>query len=169
MKPAIPPNHAFAVAGRIPAAVAATLAEARAIRDAWAGALTEAVEQARTAAAQEGQDRLRRGLRALHRWAALERTRLTGEARALALALAQRMVAQPLPPETLGPLLTSGRWVRVRLCATDAQGLGEAPEGIEIIVDSALSPGDVILEGPAGRVDGRAATRLGRLLAGTEP
>jgi tetratricopeptide (TPR) repeat protein len=56
----------------------------------------------------------------------------------------------------------------MRLHPQDAAALGSAPEGIEIRADSALAPGDVILEGPAGRVDARASTRLGQVLAGAE-
>ena len=166
MKPVIPPDHAFAVAGRVPAAVGAVLAEARRIRDGWAQALEAARLEARTQASAEHHAHLRRGLRALHRWAEAERARLQTEARALAVALARRLVAVPLDLPTLTPLLTSGRWLVVRLHPDDAQALGSAPEGIEIIADSSLALGDVVLEGPAGRVDGRAATRLNRLVAG---
>lgn len=168
MTPVVPPDHALAVGGRVPRAVAEALAEARRIRDAWAHALEQAVAEAREAAAEETRDRLRRSLRALHHWAGRERVRLAEEARSLALALAQQVVARPLEPAALPPILSTGRWLVVRLHPTDAASLVDVPEGIETIADPALAPGDVILEGPAGRVDARAATRLQRVLAGAE-
>lgn len=184
--PIIPPDRAFAVAGRVTAAVAEALAEARRIQAAWATALDQARAAGQAAAEAEGRARYRRGLRALHHWAARERTRLEGEARTLALALATRMVAAPrLPTEkTALPAPPPGGWLRLRLHPSDAQALGAGltvraagqpqppgtpPQGIEIIADPALAPGDLIAEGPAGRVDARASTRLRQLLAGAEP
>lgn len=163
--PAIPPPAAFTVGGRVPAAVSAALAEARRIRDAWA----EAVEGARADAAAEVRQRYGRSLRALHRWAALERRRLEAQAEALAAALATRLLARPLAAEHLAALRLTPGPVEIRLHPTDAAALGPLPPPLTVVADPTLQPGDVVLTGPAGRVDARAATRVQRLLAGARP
>jgi flagellar biosynthesis/type III secretory pathway protein FliH len=166
--PSIPPSAALAVGGRIDPAVQAALDEARRIRDTWRAALDAARAEARDEAAA----RLRRRLGALDRWAALLRQRLRAEALDLAEALAARLVGASVHGDAARLLATAraaapdAPWLRLRLHPDDADVLRRAglPPGVEVEGDPHLVPGDVVLEGPAGRVDARAATRVAALL-----
>ncbi len=171
--PSIPPSAALAVGGRVDPAVRAALDEARRIRGAWEAALEAARADARAAATV----RLRRRLDALDRFGALLRRRLRAEALELALALAARLVGESLRGDAARLLEVArvaappGAWLRLRLSPEDAAALRAAglPPGVEVDADAHLEPGDIVLEGPAGRVDARAATRVAALLPPEPP
>lgn len=174
--PVIPPAGALAVDGRLPEAVAATLAEARRIRDHW----SEAVATAERAAEARVAARLRLTVAALHRWAGRERDRLRDQALDLALALAERIARRALagdPEATLAAAveaaeaLPAGPWLRIRAHPSHVSAWTDspAPDGVEFLADERLRPGDLIVEGPAGRIDARVATRVAGLVGGRVP
>ncbi len=147
--------------GCVPAAVREILAEARRIRDAW----KEAQEEALVALREEQGARLRRKLAALHRWAGLERRRLQREA----LIWAEEAAELLLRRELRGALILESvelppteSWLILWLHPKDQESLAQQrlPQGILLRSHPGLEPGDLIIEGPAGRVDARLSTRL---------
>ena len=59
-------------------------------------------------------------------------------------------------------------WLELRLPTVEAATWadGPLPPGVRIIADGALAPGDLILSGPAGRIDARAAAEVSAVVAG---
>jgi len=104
----------------------------------------------------------------------------TADALEMALLIARRIIEAELStgPATLTGLVRSAigrlgesRKIQVRLCPADAEavqaadGADEALAGmtlarVEIRADATLSPGDCIIDGEHGTVDGRLSTRL---------
>ncbi len=82
------PGRAFGVEGQVRAAVRATLAEARRLRDGW----SEALEAERAALRERARDRLAQRLRALERWGQREAQRLERQALATARSLALKIL-----------------------------------------------------------------------------
>jgi flagellar biosynthesis/type III secretory pathway protein FliH len=159
------------VGGRLDPRVAAVLAEARRLRDGWRAAIAAAEAAARDREAS----RLRRRLAAVDRWAGQFRRRLREDAVTLAQALATRLVGEALHGDarrlldavaTEAARLPPAPWMRLRLSPADADALRAAPlpPGVQVEADPALGPGDIVIEGPAGRVDARVATRVAACL-----
>ncbi|MCA9540647.1 MAG: hypothetical protein KC620_17230 [Myxococcales bacterium] len=65
-------------------------------------------------------------------------------------------------------LAPAAPWLEIRLHPGDLAALADPPlpGGLRLVADPSLAPGDILLIGPAGRIDGRAATRVDALLAG---
>ncbi len=107
----------------------------------------------------------------------------TADALEMALLIARRIIDSELGtgPAALNGLIRSAvgrlgetRTIHVRLCPSDAAAVEAAGHGaggvgapgnlslarVEIRADASLSPGDCIVDGDHGTVDGRLATRL---------
>lgn len=166
--PRIPPDRAFAVDGVVAPEVRATLAEARRIRDRWAAAL----DDARRAAEATASATLAENLVQLDTLRADLRRDAAQTARQLALTLAERLLHATLSADparlaawTDALLATApDTWIAIRV--PPGTPVEHLPETLAVVVDPALAPGDLILEGPHGVVDARVRTRIARHLDG---
>jgi flagellar biosynthesis/type III secretory pathway protein FliH len=161
-------------ADRAETLVALAEAEAESVRAAAAQDRAAARAEGRRAAREEVEAGLAALAEAQRRWLA----RAEVEALDLAVEMARRILGQELrcDPAAVGPgaleaLRAAGRRrvLRVRLHPESvahvhqraAADLGGLPgTSLELVADPALSPGDVVVETEAGRVDGRVASRL---------
>jgi hypothetical protein len=103
----------------------------------------------------------------------------TADALEMALLIARRIIETELTtnPEALSGLIRSAigrlgesRKIHLRLCPADAAAVDAAGEGgplagltiarVEVQADAKLSPGDCVVDGEHGTVDGRVSTRL---------
>lgn len=165
--PIIPPDRAFAVDGVVDQRVRATLAEARRIRDAWAGALRDAEVAAQAEAALN----LRNQLEALSNFRdqlAIESHAAT-QTRAIKLAtqlVGAHFVTAPDAVEAQLQAVLAARpdWVEIRIPPGVIDDI-EGPQWahLNLRVDPALCPGELILVGPGGTVDARFSARLARM------
>ncbi len=167
--PPLPPEAAFAIGGRVPAAVVEALREARRLRDGWRAA----THRAEARAEAEARRRLARRLAAVNRWVEGARRRLRAEAMELAQAAAARLVAESRARTPLWwrPVLDAPlegeAWLALHLPPAEVAAWGDAPlpAGVRLVADAALGPGDLVLVGPGGRADVRVATQVASVLA----
>jgi flagellar biosynthesis/type III secretory pathway protein FliH len=160
MTPAIPPDAAFAIGGRVPAEVAELLAEARRIRDGWAAAVREATQAASTEATAQH-------LAAFARWRSSIEAERRADAVTLAVALAERALRVQLDPTHLAATLDAiaadaSTPTVVALHPDDATALEgwPCPDGFVLRATPGLQRGDLIVSDRLGRRDLRLRTRL---------
>lgn len=163
-----PPTGAWRLHAALPPAAVDTLTSAETDR-------AETATAARVAAARALRLEVRRLASTRHRLAA----DALAASKALALALAERLIGASLPnapallaawtaAETAGWSADEPIGVRVAPDVVDAVSRALEALGDRFIVsaDAGLGPGDVVLDTAHGRRDGRVVTRLGALLAG---
>ncbi len=157
MGPLIPPDRAFAVEGQVRAAVRATLAEARRLRDGW----SEALEAERAALRERARDRLAQRLRALERWGQREAQRLERQALATARSLALKILREGDLPARVAALPLDLA-LELHCAPEEAERFAalDLPESVELVPRPGLAPGDLILVTRHGRLDLRQAARL---------
>jgi flagellar biosynthesis/type III secretory pathway protein FliH len=124
-------------------------------------------------------ERLARAVADLRRTGERLAEQMTADALEMAMLIARRIIEAELEtkPVALTGLIRSAvarlgesRKIQLRLCPSDAAKVETAGDGgplaglaiarVEIRPDATLSPGDCIVDGEQGTVDGRVATRL---------
>lgn len=159
--PAIPPDAALAVAGRLDPATRAALAEARRIRDGWRGALSHARDEALAGAAAELEAR----------WQAAQ-AHLAEQALDLAVALATRLGVDgacarldDLVSILKGEPAPAGLQIRVAPATLDA-ARERLPPGLPLRADPGLAPDEVSVDDPHDLLGARVTAAVAALVLG---